>query len=184
MLPADITMSFVVGIFLALTARKELRNIDSIFYNKYLCITLLWTGVIFMPSTLLFLYDWTAWNLMYYTNPAELNSYILTIFFPSLIVAMGASGFMLTHHLIRKKDGKCYLPVIILIAVIILFCAFLILTLDRWFFHVSAEFEGWKGAPCIIDSQGLLMNLVIVGGINVISLAYILHRFFTFTQNA
>ena len=168
-------MSFIVGMSLALVVREKLRNIKSIFYNKYLFITLLWTALLFMPSTLLFLFNWTAWDLMYYIDPATLNPYLM-IFFPGLIVAMSVFGFMLAHHLIRK--GKEKHAAFILIAVVILFCAFLLLTLDRWFFHLTKDFAVWQSAPWVFSSPEFLINLSVAGIIDLIPLAYIFFRFF------
>ena len=183
MIPVDITMSFMVGMALALVVREKLRNIESIFYNKYLFITLLWTALLFMQSTLLFLHHWAAWDFMYYINPDYLNPY-LTIFFPSLIVAMSLFGFMLTHYLLKKGNGK--LGSFILIGVVILFCAFLLLTLDRWVFHVSADCPignslmvctGWENAPWMRETPKILMNLIVAGIVDLIPLVYIFFRF-------
>ena len=175
MIPVDITLSFIVGMSLALVVREKLRNTESIFYNKYLYITFLWTALLFMPSTMLFLYNWAAWDLMYYINPDDLNPY-LAIVFPSLIVAMGLFSFMLTHHLLRKNNGK--LAAFILIAVVILFCLFLLLTLDRWFFHLTKDFAAWQSAPWVFSSPEFLINLSVAGIIDMISLAYVFFRFF------
>jgi hypothetical protein len=123
---------------------------------------------------MLFLYNWAAWDLMYYIDPAELNPY-LAIFFPSLIVAMGLFGFGLTHYFIRKNNGK--LAAFILMGVIIIFCIFLLLTLDRWVFHVTKDFDTWQNAPWIFDSPELLMNLFVAGVIDLIPLGYIFFRF-------
>ncbi|ODS39127.1 MAG: hypothetical protein A7316_00555 [Candidatus Altiarchaeales archaeon WOR_SM1_86-2] len=175
MIPFDITFGFLAGVLLAFAAKKHLKQTE-IFFNKYIYLTLIWAGVIFAPSTMLFQYTWTAWNIMYVVNPATLSPYFIIVVCSSLVIAT-MLGFMFAHHLIKK--GKESIVSACIIALGIFLVLFLFLTPDRSF-HIGTYDDLLAGnATPIPNATGFLINGIVVGAVDTLSLLYLLVRFFS-----
>ena len=68
MIPFDMSVSFITGQTLALSAKRQLAHDDNLLVNKPLMISLLWMSLIYAPSAMYFYHGWTAWNSVYIFN--------------------------------------------------------------------------------------------------------------------
>ena len=138
MVPFDMTVSFVAGQTLALSARKELKGEESLFFNRPLYISLLWMVLLYAPSAMFFYHGWTAWNIMYIFDPyppplkdPTLGSSILIWLDCTALILIMMGGFALAHNWIKK--GKEKLAVITPIIAVLALVIFLALTFHRGF---------------------------------------------------
>lgn len=147
MVPFDMTVSFVAGQTLALSARQQLKKEESLFFNRPLYISLLWMVLLYAPSAMFFYHGWTAWNIMYifdpYPPPAKdptLLSSILIWLDCTMLTLILMGGFALAHSWIRK--GKEKLAILIPIIAVVALVLFLAMTYHRGFTVTSyTEFK-------------------------------------------
>lgn len=138
MIPFDMTVSLVAGQTLALSARKQLRKEESLFFNRPLYISLLWMVLLYAPSAMFFYHGWTAWNIMYIFDPyppplkdPTLSSSILIWLDCTVLTLIMMGGFALAHSWIRK--GKEKLAIIVPVISAIVLIIFLAITYHRGF---------------------------------------------------
>ncbi len=138
MVPFDMTVSFVAGQTLALSAKNQLKKEDSLLFNRPLYISLLWMVLLYAPSAMFFYHGWTAWNIMYvfdpYPPPAKdptLGSSILIWLDSTVLTLVLVVGFALAHSWIKK--GKEKLAIIVPVVVALALILFLALTFHRSF---------------------------------------------------
>lgn len=147
MIPFDMTVSFVAGQTLALSARKQLKNESSLFFNRPLYISLIWMVLLYAPSAMFFYHGWTAWNIMYifdpYPPPAKdptLASSILIWLDSTILTLILIGGFALAHNWIRK--GKERLAIITSVIAVLVLVLFLAMAYHRGFIVASyTEFK-------------------------------------------
>ncbi len=138
MIPFDMTVAFVAGQTLALSARKQLNKDESLFFNRPLFISLLWMVLLYTPSAMFFYHGWTAWNIMYIFDPyppptkdPTLSSSILIWLDSTILTLIFIAGFTLAHRWIRK--GRETLPIIVPIIAALALVLFLAITYHRGF---------------------------------------------------
>lgn len=190
MVPFDMTVSFIAGQTLALSAKKQLKKEESLFFNRPLYISLLWMVLLYAPSAMFFYHGWTAWNIMYIFDPypppvkdPTLGSSILIWLDSTILTLIFMGGFALAHKWIRKSREKLAIivPIIAALALII----FLAITYHRGFtvtsyteFKASVD-EGLKltwGGNSFWGSNVFWANVVIMF-IDFGSLGYLYYWF-------
>jgi hypothetical protein len=176
MIPFDLTFGFIAGLLLAFSAKRELKNENNLFSNKFIYIAVLWMAVFYCPSTMWFQYEWPFWNTMYFLAPNDLPGYLIWLEATFLIIALLA-GFLLAHYLIRY-DKDTYVLIISIVTAIILIL-FLIILYDRSFF-VGTYSEWIANTTIALWESPLFTAALIAGFVDVSSLIYILYRFINF----
>lgn len=155
MIPFDMSVSFVAGQTLALSARRRLVDEPSTWVNKPLMVSLLWMTLIYAPSAMFFYHGWSAWNSVYILKdvsgggPPEYPGFgsnrlfwesVLIWLDCTVLVGIFYTAFMLAHKWIRAGQAKKATHASILVAVLLVgYCA---LTFDRSF--VVTTYEGWE----------------------------------------
>jgi len=136
-------LNFIVGNFLALFFREQLRAEPRRFFHPYLAAGLWFEVFFYLPLGVYLYYFYPAWSWMYFFNPATLAPSTLAI----LGVAMVSSylvalvlGFQLARFLVRRGHDRA---VMLIVAVGLLgLGGFCLLMLDR-LLHV-ADYPVWK----------------------------------------
>lgn len=155
MIPFDMSVSFVAGQTLALSAKQRLADEPNIWVNKQLMVSLLWMTLIYAPSAMFFYHGWSAWNSVYILKdlpaggPPEYSYFgsdrllwesILIWLDCTALVAIFYTAFALAHRWIRLDQVKQIKRACLLVAALLVgYCA---LTFDRSF--VVATYEGWE----------------------------------------
>ena len=67
MIPFDMSVSFITGQTLALSAKRQLVSEPDLLVNRPLMISLLWMSLLYAPSAMYFYHGWTAWNSVDWT---------------------------------------------------------------------------------------------------------------------
>lgn len=174
MIPFDLTVSFVAGQLLALSAIKQLKKESSLFFNKYLYIAILWMAILYAPSAMFFFHNWTDWNVMYVLEPEALPSYVIWLDNSALFLAI-MFGFILAHILIRKEKEK-FVVACSIAALAILFI-FMWITYDRSFY--VGTYAEWKTKTAISLWESPVWTANIYSGfIDLVPLGYLCYRFF------
>ncbi|OLS22230.1 MAG: hypothetical protein HeimC3_32340 [Candidatus Heimdallarchaeota archaeon LC_3] len=175
MIPFDLTMGFVVGLLIAYSAKKQLKNEQNLFSNKYLFLSALWMAIFYAPSTMWFQFEWPFWNTMYFLPPESLPGYLIWFEAMFLIIAI-LLGFLLAQMLIkRNKDNY---PIIIAIVVSVLLIIFLLILQDRSFYVGTYSEWSTSNAEFLLDSP-LFYAALIAGSVDLIPLFYILYYCYT-----
>ena len=136
MVPFDMTVSFVAGQTLALSARKQLKEEKSYLFNRPMIISLLWMVLLYTPSAMFFYHGWTAWNIMYIFDPyppptmePTLSSSVLIWLDSTVLTLILIGGFALGHYWIKRERAKLTI-IVPAIAAIALIAAFFIITIQ------------------------------------------------------
>ena len=125
-------MSFIIGNFIALWFREELRREQRKFFHPCLGAGLVFECFFYVPLGIYLYYFHPAWSWMYFFDPNSLTSLELAVLGVAMVSCYLLSlviGFQLAQFLIRKKQDRA---VMIILAVALiglgLFCLF---TRDR-----------------------------------------------------
>jgi hypothetical protein len=155
MIPFDMSVSFVAGQTLALSARRRLADEPNIWVNKPLMVSLLWMTLIYAPSAMFFYHGWSAWNSVYILkdvsgggSPDYPDFGSNRLFWESILIWLDCTvlvgifytAFALAHKWIRAGEVKkatraCIFVVVLLVG----YCA---LTFERSF--VVTTYESWE----------------------------------------
>ncbi len=125
-------MNFILGNFLALFFREQLRAEPRRFFHPYLAAGLLFEGFFYVPLGIYLYYFYPAWSWMYFFDPASLNPTnlaVLGVIMASCYLLSMVLGFQLARFLVRR--GKDRAAVIIMALGLIGLGAFCLLTLNR-----------------------------------------------------
>jgi hypothetical protein len=153
MIPFDMSVSFITGQTLALSARRQLAHDDNLLVNKTLMISLLWMSLISAPSAMYFYHGWTAWNSVYIFKGVPISGAfpeypyfeswrlflesILTWLDCTVLIGLFIGAFMLGHHWILARQEKRIIITCVVVALALL--AYLLLTYRRSFLVTTYE---------------------------------------------
>jgi hypothetical protein len=145
MIPFDMSVSFITGQTLALSARRQLANNSNLLVNKPLMISLLWMSLLYAPSAMYFYHGWTAWNSVYilkdvpitgafpeypYFEPWRLLLESVVIWLDcTILIGFLLGAFVLAHRWILARREKCIIAACIMVDIALL--AYLWLTYER-----------------------------------------------------
>ena len=173
MIPFDIVVSFVAGLVLAYAARRQLRGEESLFFNRYIYIAVLWMTFLYGPTDLFFYHGWPDWELMYFVKAETVNPFFTLIFAVSLFASIMA-GFISADYLIKKERDR--LVIVVSLASLLLLAAFLLATFDRGYYvGTHAEWRAGLGVPLL--QTDLFKYMTALGIVDFAVLGYIYRRF-------
>jgi hypothetical protein len=153
MIPFDMSVSFITGQTLALSARRQLAHDNNLLVNKPLMISLLWMSLIYAPSAMYFYHGWTAWNAVYIFRSVPITGAfpeypafeswrlllesILIWLDCTVLIALFIGAFMLGHRWILARQEKRIIIACVVAALALL--AYLLLTYERSFLVTTYE---------------------------------------------
>lgn len=158
MIQVDVPLAAAVGSTFALAARVQLRKETNLAWNRYLAVTLVYSGVFLGPALLIFLNGWPAWDTMYWWSRETMPVW-LPAFAAFASVAMSGLGFVATHALIRqgREVAAFAIPVVIHLGVLGSLVVF-----HQRFLHVGTQESFAAGAEPNLLSSNLLWALLTV----------------------
>lgn len=177
-IPFDLTTAFITGSFLALTARRQLKETTRLLSNRYFYLTLALGLIFFVPVGLWYYHQYPHWSLMYFIPPRRLSlgkdpftifyyqtriergvALLITLGYPSTII----TGFLLNSYLIRR--ARLYAARAIMAGGVAAAGIFSYLTYDRLFFLGSYQsYRRGSMVPLTAEPE-LLKSLFLVGGV-------------------
>ena len=155
MIPFDMSVSFVAGQTLALSAKRKLATEPNEYVNRPLMTSLLWMTLLYAPSAMFFYHGWTAWNSVYIlkdvaaAGPPEYPYFgtnrllwesILIWLDCTALVGIFYLAFVQGHRWIRA--GQTRKITIASVGVAVALVAYCAITFDRSF--VVTTYESWQ----------------------------------------
>jgi len=153
MIPFDISVSFITGQTLALSARRHLANDPNLLVNRPLMLSLLWMSLIYAPSAIYFYHGWTAWNSVYifkdvpiteafpeypyFESRRLLLESILIWLDCTVLIGLFLGAFVLAHRWILARREKLIIVACIIVGLVL--GAYLLLTYERSFLVTTYE---------------------------------------------
>ncbi len=153
MVQVDIFWSYGIGAGLAVAAHRQIMKQkvvlaspwETVLHSPYFSKTLLFLGLIFVPSGFWLLWQFSSWETMHAGN-RDLPVWLVGLFAVTN-VSQGVLGFALCHQLIRR--GKLYKAWLHFIAA---YCGFFFILIHGWdgrgyqrfFAPDRASFENWS----------------------------------------
>ena len=120
----DFTSQTMVGTIFALSKREKLAQDDHPLASEAFRKGLLYCAVLYVPSAAFFHYNWPAWNLEYFFDPAVVRGWG-AFFDGALLECFYIFGFFAAARMLRGNGGKAKPVLLALAGLWLAVCAFL-----------------------------------------------------------